>query len=154
LIPARALGLAVWSLSLAIIRENVATMRFGAARGVLRVVPLAGAGMIVAGLSTGAFPLLAGFPARLALWEGLSRVSIGSALWMMIGIIGLLTSVFRSLAVIGSAEEYTSWEPRETPAQMLMLALGMLGLFVLGLFPQIVQFLLANLPLMFEHLGH
>ena len=74
LIPARALGLAVWSLSLTIIRENVETMRFGAARGILRVTPLAGAGMIVATLSTGAFPLLAGFPARLALWEGLSHV--------------------------------------------------------------------------------
>ncbi len=153
LIPARALGLAVWSLSLTIIRENVETMRFGAARGVLRVTPLAGAGMIIAGLSTGAFPLLAGFPARLALWEGLSRISIGSALWMMIGIIGLLTSTFRSLAVISIAEEYTSWEPRENPTQMLMLGLGVIGLFVLGLFPQAVQFILADLPLMFEHLG-
>lgn len=153
LIPARALGLAVWSFSLTIIRDNIETMRFGAVRGVLRVTPLAGAGMIVAALSTGAFPLLAGFPARLALWEGLSRVSIGSALWMMIGIIGLLTSAFRSLAVISLAEEYTSWEPRESPAQMLMLGLGVIGLFILGLFPQAVQFVLADLPLMFEHLG-
>lgn len=153
LIPARALGLAVWSLSLSIIREHVETMRFGAARGVLRLTPLAGAGMIVATLSTGAFPLLAGFPARLALWEGLSRISIGSALWMMIGIIGLLTSAFRSLAVISLADEYTGWEPRESAAQMLMLGLGILGLFSLGLFPQIMQFMLANLPLMFEHLG-
>ncbi len=153
LIPARALGLAVWSLSLTIIRENVETMRFGAARGVLRVTPLAGAGMIVATLSTGAFPLLAGFPARLALWEGLSRISIGSALWMMVGIIGLLTSAFRSLAVISLAEEYSSWEPRESSAQMLMLGLGVIGLFILGLFPQTVQFILADLPLMFEHLG-
>lgn len=153
LIPARALGLAVWSLSLTIIRENIETMRFGSARGVLRVAPLAGAGIIVAALSTGAFPLLAGFPARLALWEGLSRISIGSALWMMIGIIGLLISAFRSLAVISLAEEYTSWEPRESPAQMLMLGLGVIGLFILGLFPQAVQFVLADLPLMFEHLG-
>ncbi|RPI93733.1 MAG: hypothetical protein EHM40_08915 [Chloroflexi bacterium] len=153
LIPARALGLAVWSLSLTIIGENVETMRFGAARGVLRITPLAGAGMIVAGLSTGAFPLLAGFPARLALWEGLSRISIGSALWMMVGIVGLLISTFRSLAVISIAEEYTSWERRESPAQMLMLGLGVLGLFILGLFPQALQFILADLPLMFEHLG-
>jgi formate hydrogenlyase subunit 3/multisubunit Na+/H+ antiporter MnhD subunit len=153
LIPARALGLAVWSLSLTIIGENVETMRFGAARGVLRITPLAGAGMIVAGLSTGAFPLLAGFPARLALWEGLSRISIGSALWMMVGIVGLLIGAFRSLAVISIAEEYTSWERHESPAQMLMLGLGVLGLFILGLFPQALQFILADLPLMFEHLG-
>jgi NADH-quinone oxidoreductase subunit N len=153
LIPARALGLAVWSLSLTIIKENVETMRFGAAQGILRITPLAGAGMIVATLSTGAFPLLAGFPARLALWESLSRVSLSSALWMTIGIIGLLTSAFRSLAVISMAEEYTSWKPRENRTQMIMLGLGMIGLFILGLFPQSVQYFLTDLPLMFGHLG-
>ena len=153
LIPARALGLAVWSLSLTIIKQNTETMRFGAARGILHVTPLAGAGMIVATLSTGAFPLLAGFPSRLALWEGLSRESIGAALWMAVGLVGLLTSAFRSLAVISMADEYTGWTLRETPAQMTMLGLGMIGLFLLGLFPQTVQFFLANLPLMFEHLG-
>lgn len=153
LIPARALGLAVWSLSLTIIKANTETMRFGAARGILRATPLAGAGMIAATLSTGAFPLLAGFPARLALWEGLSGDSLSAALWMAVGIVGLLTSAFRSLAVISMADEYTGWAPRETPTQMTMLGLGMLGLFLLGLFPQSVQLFLADLPLMFEHLG-
>lgn len=153
LVPARALGLAVWSLSLTIIKENVETMRFGAARGVLRVTPLAGTGIIIAALSTSAFPLLAGFPARLALWESLSRVSIVSALWMGVGIIGLLTSAFRSLAVISTADAHTSWKPRETSTQIAMLGLGMLGLFILGLFPQTVQLILADLPRMFEHLG-
>jgi len=153
LIPARALGLAVWSLSLTVIKENVETMWFGAARGLLRITPLAGAGMIIATLSTGAFPLLAGFPSRLALWEGLSRVSLGAALGMAVGIAGLLTSAFRSLAVISMAEEYTSWQPRESLTQMTMLGLGMIGLFILGLFPQTLQFFLSNLPNMFEHLG-
>jgi formate hydrogenlyase subunit 3/multisubunit Na+/H+ antiporter MnhD subunit len=153
LIPARALGLAVWSLSLTVIKENVATMRFGAARGILRTLPLAGTGMIIAALSTGAFPLLAGFPARLALWEGLSRVSLSAALWMTVGIIGLLTSAFRSLAVISMADEFSGWQPHESLAQMLMLGLGVVGLFILGMFPQTVQLVLANLPLMFEHIG-
>jgi NADH-quinone oxidoreductase subunit N len=153
LIPARALGLAVWSLSLTVIKENVETMWFRAARGLLRITPLAGAGMIVATLSTGAFPLLAGFPSRLALWEGLSRVSLGAALGMAVGIAGLLTSAFRSLAVISMAEEYTSWQPRESLTQMTMLGLGMIGLFILGLFPQALQVFLSNLPNMFEHLG-
>jgi NADH-quinone oxidoreductase subunit N len=153
LVPARALGLAVWSLSLTIIRENVESLRFRTARGVLRFAPLAGAGLIIATLSTGAFPLLAGFPARLALWEGLARASLSSALWMGIGIVGLLISAFRSLAVVSMAEEYTGWEIRESPAQMIMLGLGLIGLFILGLFPQVLQPILADLPLMFEHLG-
>ena len=153
LIPARALGLAVWSLAVTVIKDHVETMRFGATRGILRVLPFAGAAMIIAALSTGSFPLLAGFPARLALWQSVARESITSALWMGVGIVGLLTSTFRSLAVISMAEEYTSWQPRESLAQRLMLGLGVIGLFILGVFPQVVQFFLANLPLMFEHLG-
>jgi NADH-quinone oxidoreductase subunit N len=153
LIPARALGLAVWSLSLTVIRDHVETMRFGAARGILRITPIAGAGIIVATLSTGAFPLMAGFPSRLALWEGLSRDSISAALWMAVGIAGLLTSGFRSLAVISMADEYTAWQTRESATQMTMLGLGMIGLVILGLFPQTIQFFLTDLPLMFEHLG-
>ena len=153
LIPARALGLAVWSLSVTVIKEQVETMRFGATRGLLRILPFAGAGMVIATLSTSAFPLLAGFPARLALWENLARESVSSALWMGIGIIGLLTSAFRSLAVISMAEEYSSWEPRESMTQRIMLGLGVIALFILGIFPQTIQYFLANLPLMFEHIG-
>jgi hypothetical protein len=83
----------------------------------------------------------------------LSRDSITSALWMAIGIAGLLTSAFRSLAVISMADEYSAWQTRESPTQLTMLGLGMIGLVLLGLFPQTVQLFLTNLPLMFEHLG-
>ena len=36
---------------------------------------------------------------------------------------------------------------------MVMLGLGMTGLFILGMLPQGIQFFLSNLPLMFERLG-
>lgn len=153
LIPARALGLAVWSLALTVIKDHAETMRFSAVRGLLRSYPFAGAALILASLSTGAFPLLAGFPARLALWENLSRVSLTAALWLGIGIIGLLTSSFRTMAVLSMADEYTSWELRENWLQGIMLGLGMIGLLILGLFPQFIQYFLSDLPTMFEHLG-
>ena len=72
---------------------------------------------------------------------------------MALGIVGLLISAFRSLAVITMAEEHISWIPRESWTQRLMLSLGVIGLFIMGLFPQSIQFFLANLPLMFDHLG-
>jgi formate hydrogenlyase subunit 3/multisubunit Na+/H+ antiporter MnhD subunit len=153
LIPARALGLAVWSLAVSTIQEQVETMRFGGVRGALRALPIAGSSMVIASLSTGAFPLLAGFPSRLALWENLAQDSIVSAIWMGIGIVGLLTSSFRSLAVISMADEYAGWEMRESFTQRIMLSLGVIGLFLLGIFPQSVQYFLDDLPLMFEHLG-
>jgi len=96
LIPARALGLAVWSLALTVIKEQAESMRFGAVRGFLRSHPFAGAALVLASLSASTFPLLAGFPARLALWENLARVSLSAALWMGIGVIGLLMGTFRS----------------------------------------------------------
>ncbi len=153
LIPARTLTLALWALGLAVIRDHSATLRFTDVRGVLRITPLAGAAILLATLSASAFPLLAGFPARLALWENLSRTSLPSALWMTVGIMGLLTSAVRSLAVLGMADEFTSWKPREDATQRIMLTLGMIGVFILGLFPQTAQFFLSELPLMFEHLG-
>ena len=67
--------------------------------------------------------------------------------------VGLLVSSFRSMAVLGMADEYTGWELREGWLPGIMLGLGMIGLFLLGLFPQTVQALLSNLPAMFEHLG-
>jgi len=153
LIPARALGLAVWSLSLTVIKEHTESMQFGLVRGMLRIVPVASTGLILASLSTSAFPLLAGFPPRLALWDGFSRVALGGALWMGVGIIGLLVSSLRSMAVLSMADEYTGWELREGWLPTIMLGLGIIGLFILGLFPQIAQSLLSNLPAMFEHLG-
>jgi len=153
LLPARALGLAIWSLALTIFKSNADSLRFREVRGLIRSFPITGTALILASLSMGAFPLLAGFPARLALWEGVSHLSLNAAFWMGIGIVGLLTSSFRSLAVLSMADEYTGWEVREDWLQGIMLGLGMIGLFILGLFPQLIQFFLANLPAMFERLG-
>lgn len=153
LIPARALTLALWSLGLSVINDHTETMRFNAARGVLRVTPFAGAAVALATLSTSAFPLLAGFPPRLALWENLSGISASAAIWVGIGVAGLLTSAVRSLAAISMAEEGAGWQMQESPVQRIMLGAGMTGLFILGLFPQSAQFFLSELPLMFEHLG-
>jgi len=153
LLPARALSLAVWSLSLTLLKERAETMRFSSIRGMLRTSPLASAGLILASLSTSGFPLLAGFPARLALWDGLASVSITTALWMGIGMAGLFVASFRTLAALSMADEYTSWQVGEDWLEGIMLGLGVIGLFLMGLFPQIVQYLLTDLPTMFEHLG-
>jgi hypothetical protein len=51
------------------------------------------------------------------------------------------------------APEYADWGWNETVVQGLMLGLGVLGLFILGVFPQVARPLLDNLPLMFIHFG-
>ena len=96
---------------------------------------------------------MASFPVRQALWEKLAMLSFSSALWFGLANIGLWIGALRSLAALVAAPEDTPWKSQETWDQRVLIGLGLLALFVFGLFPQWAQPLLANLPAMFEHLG-
>jgi NADH-quinone oxidoreductase subunit N len=149
----RGLGLAIWTLSLTIMDEGVESLHFKVLQGLGRTHPLASAGLILATLSTAGFPLLAGFPPRIALWEALARESIGTAIWVLVGVLGLLVGAFRMLAVLVMSREDSAWALSETRIQRVMLAAGILGLFILGVFPQTARPFLERLPLIFQHLG-
>ena len=153
LIP-RGLGLAIWALSLSILNSNTESLRFSSVQGIIRTYPLATTGLILSALSTAGFPLLAGFPPRLALWSGLAQQSLSTGFWLLIGIVGLAAGAVRTLAVMVMADEKTAWASKESWAQRGMLGIGMIGLFILGLFPQAANPILDKLPLMFQHLGH
>jgi formate hydrogenlyase subunit 3/multisubunit Na+/H+ antiporter MnhD subunit len=153
LLISRGLELAVWSLSLSIIKTQTDSLRFSAVQGLARSFPLAVGALVLAHLSAVGFPLLAGFPPRLALWEGLANQSLANAFWILVGLSGLLTGAIRTLAVFVMAPDYTPWKWSESWMQGIMLGVGMIGLFIIGLFPQIMQPLLASLPDMFQHIG-
>ena len=75
LIP-RGLELAVWALALSIIKRKVYSLRFSELQGMARKYPFAVAALILSNLSMTGFPLLAGFPPRLALWQELAGQSL------------------------------------------------------------------------------
>jgi NADH:ubiquinone oxidoreductase subunit 2 (subunit N) len=152
LIP-RGLGLAVWALSLNVLAEKAESLKFTSVKGMARSHPLAVLGIVLAHLSAADFPLLAGFPPLLGLWEGLAGNSLILAFWLLVGVSGLLIGAARSLAVLVMAPEYSPWEVNESWVQRIMLGLGILGLFILGVFPQVMRPLLENLPQMFTRLG-
>jgi formate hydrogenlyase subunit 3/multisubunit Na+/H+ antiporter MnhD subunit len=152
LIP-RGLMLAVWGLALSVLRTSSESLRFSAVQGLIRAYPIAAAALMLAHLSATGFPLLAGFPSKLALWEQLARQSLSAASWMLLGLLGLLVGGIRTLAVFAMAPEKTPWKRNETWIQGGMLGIGVLLLFVLGLFPQILLPFLRVLPSMFEHIG-
>ena len=153
LIIPRSLALLVWAMSLTQMKEKVNPLRFRFVQGLARIHPITAAGLILAHFSVAGFPLLAGFPIRLALWEGLASQSLGAAFWFLVGILGLLTGATRTLAVLVMAPEGTGWELQERWGSGIMIGLGVIGLFILGIFPQIFRPIMANLPAMFEHLG-
>lgn len=152
LIP-RGLELAVWALALSIIKRKVYSLRLSKVQGMARKYPVAVGALVLAHLSMTGFPLLAGFPPRLALWQELAGQSLAISFWVFVGLLGLLTAAVRTLAVFVMAEENTAWELNESWAQMTMLGLGVIGLFILGMFPQVLQPFIVSMPALFEHLG-
>jgi formate hydrogenlyase subunit 3/multisubunit Na+/H+ antiporter MnhD subunit len=152
LIP-RGLELTVWALALSIIKRKAYTLRFSEVQGLARKYPVAVAAILLAHLSMTGFPLLAGFPSRLALWQGLAVESLTISFWVFVGLLGLLVAAVRTLAVFVMTSAETQWEWNETWTQTIMLVIGMLGLFLLGVFPQAIQPFIASLPTLFEHLG-
>ncbi len=152
LIP-RGLELAVWSLGLSIIKREVSSLKFSDIQGLARKFPIATGAIIIAHLSITGFPILAGFPPRLALWQELARQSLFISFWVFLGSLGLLIGAIRTLAVFVMAQEHAAWNWTESWIQTGMLGVGVLGLFILGLFPQVMQPFLSKLPAVFEHLG-
>jgi formate hydrogenlyase subunit 3/multisubunit Na+/H+ antiporter MnhD subunit len=152
LIP-RGLELVVWALAISIIKREVYSLRLSEVRGLARKYPVAVGALVTAHLSVMGLPLLAGFPSRLALWEELAGQSLTISLWVFLGMFGLLIAAIRTLAVFVMAEEETPWSVNESWLHIVMLGIGVIGLFVLGIFPQLLQPFLTNLSLLFEHLG-
>ena len=152
LIP-RGLELAVWALGLSVVKREAFSLQFSEIRGMVRKFPIAVTAIILAHLSMTGFPLLAGFPSRLALWQELANQSLVVSFWIFLGLLGLLISAIRTLAVFVMAEENTAWSWNESWVQAGMLTLGVIGLFILGLIPQTLQPFLSKLPELFEHLS-
>lgn len=153
LIIPRSLALLIWAMSLTQLSERTKSLNFSVVKGLAHFHPITVTGIILAHLSVAGFPLLAGFPIRLALWEGLATQSLGVAFWFLLGILGLLTGAIRTLAVLAMAPHGTGWEVRERWGSGTLIGVGVIGLFILGFFPQTFRFVLAKLPAMFEHLG-
>lgn len=148
----RGIGMALWALSLAVAKRGGAENDLGALRRIGRTHPWAGAGIVLAALSAAGFPLLAGFPARIDVWQGLADVSTPAALWFIAGLTGLMIGAVRQLAELLAARGDDWPIPSEAPIERAMLGLAMLALLVLGLYPRAASLLVTQLPLMFEHL--
>lgn len=149
----RGLGLVVWALSLAVIQSHADPPTFANAQGIARRLPFAAAGVILANFSAAGLPLLAGFPLRLILLEDLATLSSAQTIWLALGLLGLMTGAARTLGVAVLPGAEAGWRSRETRTQAALIALGVAALVALGLVPQISQFLLKDLPALFERLG-
>lgn len=152
LIP-RGLELAVWALGLSILKREAFSLQFNELQGIVRKYPVAVIAILAAHFSMTGFPLLAGFPSRLALSQELASQSLFVSFWVYAGLFGVLIGALRSMAVFVMAEETSAWTFNESWIQSGMLGVGVIGLFLLGLAPQVLQPFILRLPALFEHIG-
>lgn len=150
----RAVALGIWAVGLLALQRAAPSMRFVDLQGAARRYPFATAAIFLAHISLVGVPLLAGFPPYLALWQKLAAEALAPALWMAIANIGLWIPALRTLAVLNMAPNQAPWQSQETMLERVLLGVGCLVLFGLGVFPQWATPLLANLPFLFQNLGN
>jgi formate hydrogenlyase subunit 3/multisubunit Na+/H+ antiporter MnhD subunit len=148
----RGVAMVLWALALASVSRTYAGMNLQALARAGRTHPWASAAIVLAALSTAGFPLLAGFPPRIDVWDALADVSGSSAVWFLAGLAGLMIAALRQLTLVVSSPREAADLPQETPQERIMLAAGILAIIVLGLFPRVTGFVVEKLPMMFEHL--
>lgn len=136
----RALAVAVWALALSAIYNlklapGAEGLRFRTVQGLARKLPFVSAGLVLSCLSIAGMPLLAGFPVHFSLWQNLANHSLFTAIFTLLGTVGLLISAIRMLAVLTMGKDETSWKITENKGTIAFLAIGIVVLFLVGLFP-------------------
>jgi formate hydrogenlyase subunit 3/multisubunit Na+/H+ antiporter MnhD subunit len=149
----RSIELVSWAAGLSILAAKSTSLRFGHIQGLARSHPIAAGAVVLAHLSMVGLPLLAGFPSRLMLWQGLAARSAGLAAIVLLGVVGLTVGAMRTLAVLTMAPENTGWKSEELSGQSLVLGITMAALLLLGILPQGMNVFAASLSRMFEHFG-
>ncbi len=150
LLPARVLGMGVWALGLALLRQKRGSLQFGAVAGAGYEAPLSAMGVSLAAFSGLGFPLLGGFPPRLVLWELLAEQNVLLMAMLFLGMLGGLAAAWRSLIVLFAVRPQADVADEEGMAARLLLGIGVAGLLFLGLLPQWLAPFLTGMQRMFE----
>lgn len=73
---------------------------------------------------------------RLTLWRELATISPVATVFTLLGSFGLVASGLRTMAVITMGDNEEKWTLKETRGNQITLAIGVILIFLVGLFPQ------------------
>jgi formate hydrogenlyase subunit 3/multisubunit Na+/H+ antiporter MnhD subunit len=141
IVALRTIGLAVWGLGLGWLKGRGGA-DFDDLAGKAWQMPFATAAVVIGGLSLAGFPLTAGFAGRWALYRQLAADNIGLAFVLLLASGSVVLAYARGIAAlvrpaVRRAEADYEW-PQEDQVAIAYLALGVLLIVALGLFPQLL----------------
>jgi NADH-quinone oxidoreductase subunit N len=141
----RGLTLALWALSLSILKTDSKSLGFQDVQGAAYKKPIAAISLMIAALSVAGFPLLAGFPIRSVITNSLAAQSPLLSIISLVGYAGLLIAALRMIGALVANPEGNRWQLGEDKFQLVLLILGCLLIFLIGIFPNLFLSSLGNL---------
>ena len=146
LVVPRVVSLAVWGLGLSVLKSHSSGLSFREVAGLGRGLPLTSIALVMAQLSIAGLPALAGFPIHLAVWSNLAQVNTLAVLGVLLGSAGLIVATLRTMTVLVTGPDDSSWSIKETGFIGGLLGFAILTLLVIGIFPQyFLPYLLGGL---------
>jgi NADH-quinone oxidoreductase subunit N len=142
----RGLSLGVWALALSGLMERIEVLNLENIRGLGKSYPVISISIILSIFCIAGMPLLAGFPLKLNVIEGLSVNVPQISLWLIIGSLGLIVGGIRILISMVSDADETREDSPEPRVLRTFLVIGLAFLFILGILPNFFFQLIINLP--------
>jgi formate hydrogenlyase subunit 3/multisubunit Na+/H+ antiporter MnhD subunit len=152
LVP-RGLSLGVYALALSALIGRTNSFDVDDIRGLVKKYPVISTSIVVSLFCMAGLPLLAGFPFKLGVIEGLSSQVPAISIWVILGAFGLVIGVIRMLISMVSDGVESEERIPEQRLLIIFLAVGMGLLFLIGLFPSVYLRLITSFPGAFGALG-
>ena len=150
----RIITLAIMALALGVLRfyHTPVTLTLDGVRGDFHRYPFISSALTLVLFSLAGLPLLGSFPLRIVLLEALAQQSLSIVIWVLVGMFGFFLSGIRLLAVLLDGGQTNDWQIKERWQQIVLLGVGILVLFAIGIFPQLTLSPLLNILKAFKHL--
>lgn len=131
----RLLALLVMAFALASLENRGIPLTLDGVRGLAHRYPILSVGLVVPVLSIAGFPLMAGLPVRLEIFEQLAPISQTAIIAAAVGTAGFLFSGVHLISQLVRSSERV-WTMDENWAERIILIAGVIFIILFGIFPE------------------
>jgi hypothetical protein len=144
------IALGIWSLALTSFRRRVGDLTYDHVRGLAWNAPLTSLGLFGGLFTIAGLPFGGAFPLHWSLGTMLIENTSRSALWLLVGNVGLLISGIRTISVLSRRGEAPGDSGERLDFLNVLILLSCIGLTGMGLFPHLLMKWVAPIMNIFQ----